>query len=119
MKHSDVTALATRALDTWGEDAQLAQACEELAELIVALSHLRRRRVGCVTEVVNELADVLIMVEQIRLILGRLGAVDRFLTGDDEIEHAVQLKLARLEERLDALPKQKTVEELLDLARKR
>lgn len=57
--------LAVAAVEAWGRDAQLAQAQEELAELIVALSHYRRARKGSRAEVLTELLDVDMMLSQI------------------------------------------------------
>ena len=86
---TDTQELYQRARSTWGDTAQIDLCIEELAELIVALQHYRRGR--CHTpEVVEELADVLIMVEQVTAIL--------------DVDCAVRArkrdKLARLEQRL-------------------
>jgi NTP pyrophosphatase (non-canonical NTP hydrolase) len=79
-----------RALNLWGEQAQIGMAIEELGELIVQLAKFGRRYNGSTLgEVVEEIADVEIMMEQMRL-----------LYGDDLVEMAKRKKLARLEERL-------------------
>lgn len=54
--------LMQRALLAWGEASQIDMAQEEFAELIVALSHAKR---GRATNLVEEIADALIMLEQL------------------------------------------------------
>lgn len=56
-----VPGLAMNAVITYGTDTQMGVAQEELAELIVALSHERR---GRATTIESEIADVLIVLEQ-------------------------------------------------------
>lgn len=58
-----------RALQVWGVDAQLRQTQEELAELIAAISRFMRERTDSVP-VVEEIADVEIMLAQLKLIFG-------------------------------------------------
>ncbi len=65
---------AERALDTYGHEAQRLHAAEECAELIIALSHARRGRSD--VDVAGEIADVLIMAEQMRISFGA-EAIDR------------------------------------------
>lgn len=67
-------AVAGQALAKWGPTLQVAQAQEELAELIAAISHARRRRPGATAELVGEIADALIMVEQLRQLFPELVA---------------------------------------------
>ena len=75
-----------RAIDLWGEDAQIRMAIEECAELIVQLIKLDRRSNGSEYEdVVNEIADVEIMMAQLRIIFG-----------DQEIDTAKRIKLDKL-----------------------
>lgn len=78
-----------KALELWGEPNMYGQAQEECGELIVALSHLRRGRRFAKSEVVGELADVLIVAEHLR----------RFL-GCDTVDTVVREKLDRLQERV-------------------
>ena len=58
------------AVNQWGEDAQINMAIEEMAELISALQHYRRHESwgGKVTvaDIADEVADVEIMMEQLR-----------------------------------------------------
>lgn len=78
-----------QACGLWGSDAQLLMLVEECAELQQAVMHLRRDRVS-VDDVAGELADVLIMVEQVTCILFAHDAVDG----------AKAAKLQRLRERV-------------------
>ena len=79
-----------RALNLWGNAAQIAIAIEELGELIVKLAKSDRRHNGSTTdEIVEEIADVEIMMSQLRI-----------LFGDDLVEAAKIKKLERLEERV-------------------
>lgn len=78
-----------RALKTYGRDAQLNQAQEECAELIVAVNHYRRGRKGDVEALAGEIADVQIMMAQLELVVGP-GYVAKV-----RVE-----KLARLEDRM-------------------
>ena len=54
-----------QALKRFGPDQQIDMAIEECAELIVALKHHKRGR-ATVKDVAGEIADVWIMVEQLR-----------------------------------------------------
>lgn len=57
-----------QAVDTFGVDNQTNQAIEELAELIVAINHWRRGRVGN-DAVIEEIADCYIMLRQLTYIV--------------------------------------------------
>ena len=73
----------------WGEEPQITLAQEELAELNVELArHFRGRNDD--EDVIDEIADVLIAVNQLALIFG-LG----------ETEARVEYKLQRLRDRVD------------------
>lgn len=83
-----------------GEENQMRQTQEELAELIVAINKYERaiKNDGCPShiaysrkEVINEMADVLIMLDAIKNILD---------IQDEEIEHFRAFKLNRLLDRL-------------------
>lgn len=68
------TAIMKRAIDTYGQSAQLDLVVEEMAELTKAISKLRRARPGpefraTVENIVEETADVQIMIDQLRMIL--------------------------------------------------
>lgn len=85
--HTTLEAICRRALDTWGADAQIDQCVEECAELTVELQHRKRGRPDHAAE---EIADVLICAQQMRL-----------LVGPDAVDEHVRRKLARLATRLD------------------
>lgn len=83
-----------------GEENQMRQTQEELAELIVAINKYERaiKNDGCPShiaysrkEVINEMADVLIMLDAVKNILD---------IQDEEIEHFRAFKLNRLLDRL-------------------
>lgn len=72
-------ALLDRAITTYGAPAQMDMAVEEMAELTKALCKVKR--VSCAAEAkaalenaVEELADVQIMLDQLRIIFGRSTA---------------------------------------------
>jgi len=59
-------------IEYWGEDAQYRQAIEELGELVVAVAHyLRRKDSESQLHVVEETADVYLMLNQIMEMVGR------------------------------------------------
>ena len=84
-----LTSLLKRAIDTYGEDAQILMTIEECSELINAITKLYRGRVD-EKAITTELADVYIMVQQMALIFG-----------EDDFKKEVEYKLNRLEERLN------------------
>ena len=59
-------------LDKWGLKPQVGQAIEECAELIVALQKYINRtpQVDMIENILDEIADVEIMLAQMRLVLG-------------------------------------------------
>ena len=79
-----------RAVDTYGDDAQLIMCIEEMAELTQEISKHFRGKTG-VLRLADEMADVEIMLEQLKLIFKNSHAVEMFKTD----------KLKRLEERLN------------------
>jgi len=66
---SDIKFLAQKAWDLWGLDAQLNMVIEECAELIDAIQKWRRNRIDSV-KVLEEVVDVELMLEQMKVILG-------------------------------------------------
>ena len=86
---SDAADLYRRAIETWGEAAQLDKATEEACELGAELARFQN---GLTDEahLADEIADVEIMLEQLRMLLGE-GYVDA----------AREEKLERLDERLE------------------
>lgn len=55
--------------DHYGLDVQCNQLVEEMAELMVALNKLHRKKPNAIYAVVEEIADVEIMLEQIKYLL--------------------------------------------------
>lgn len=95
MNQEERKAILTRAVRTYGEAAQEDMAIEEMAELTKALCKARRMKSGtdawisAVANVIEEVADVQIMLDQLRIMLG---------TGTEEQE---EVKLIRLRKMLD------------------
>lgn len=58
-----------RAIEHYGKHKQINKAIEELNELAVALSHYRDHKIST-EELIKEIGDVMIMVEQMRIIYG-------------------------------------------------
>ena len=82
--------LLQRAIDKWVNVAQMLMMIEEASELTQALMHFLRDRTTP-TEVAGEVADVIIMAHQMRIVFGR-----------DLVDKKVEEKLKRLRTRLDA-----------------
>lgn len=80
---------ARLSLTHYGRAAQMDKAKEECAELITALCHLTCRGEAAMLEVIEEAADVEIMLECIRM-----------LAGDEAMDAAVSKKLQRLDGRM-------------------
>jgi hypothetical protein len=82
--------LSRQALDHFGELNQLDKAQEELGELITALARWRAdRSVDNSIAVIDEIADITIVTDQLREIFGRW-----------ECEEQLKHKQKRLEERM-------------------
>lgn len=80
--------MLNRAIDVYGVNNQIDQAEQELIELLDALKH--RRRPDRITNIYEELADVDIMLDQLKLIFHC-----------EEIVSSIRAqKLARLEQRM-------------------
>lgn len=62
--------VARRAVRRWGADKQLRQVQEECGELVAAVNRASRGREGSATNLAEEIADVTIMIEQARIIVG-------------------------------------------------
>ena len=90
----DMTAdeqMIRRIVRHYARDDQLGQAMEEAGELITAISHFRRRRKGSRRELLEEMADMKIMLRQLQLITG---------AGSEELEEIEHQKLRRQAERM-------------------
>ena len=68
------TEILKKAISLYGEKAQEQQAMEECAELIQAINHKHRHRVHNIEE---EIADVEIMLEQLKIINDCRESVER------------------------------------------
>lgn len=85
-----------RALDTYGSDAQILKTAEECSELIAEIIRWSQRQYqkdngqSAYMGIIEELADVIIMSEQLILAFGK-----------ETIFAKVEQKLRRLEKRLD------------------
>jgi NTP pyrophosphatase (non-canonical NTP hydrolase) len=73
-----------KTIDKWGEEAQYDQMIEECAELIATLQHFARGKVKQ-DVVVDELADVFLMVGQLT-----------YMFGEDKVHAAVGNKITKL-----------------------
>jgi NTP pyrophosphatase (non-canonical NTP hydrolase) len=89
MEMRNLTRIYQATLAKWGEEAQYDQAVEECAELIASLKHFKRQKVEADT-IINELADVTLMVGQLT-----------WMFGPDRVEAAITAKLAKLQALLD------------------
>lgn len=85
--------LYAKCIALWGYEAQLDMVIEECSELIQAISHLRRKRVG-IREVASEIADVELMISQMRHIFKNQDI-------SKLIEEEKEKKIQRIKERLD------------------
>ena len=85
--------ICKNAVDTYGKELQINQAFEEMAELMVAINYWRRGRVSK-TDVLEEIADVAIMCDQLVYIVYGTEA------GYDACIDIINQKLQRLDKRL-------------------
>ena len=76
------------AVDEWGLETQIDIAEEEAAEFVVASKHYARGKID-VDELIDELADMRIVSEQLAMFIGR-----------DEVETRISEKMDRLRDRL-------------------
>lgn len=79
-----------KAIETYGAEAQLVVAIEELSELIKEICKLKRY-MDNTAAIIEEMADCYIMLEQMQMIFG---------FGSTVIKDAMDKKIARLEKRL-------------------
>ena len=86
--------ICKRAVDTYGKESQINQAFEEMGELMVAINHWRRGR-ATKADVFSEIADVIIMCDQLCYI------VDGTEEGVNICSDIIDQKLKRQEKRLE------------------
>ena len=67
-----------RALKTWGEQAQMLMAVEEMSELIKEILKNVNRRKNNIDAIIEETADVEIMLEQLKENYAIAAAVDAY-----------------------------------------
>lgn len=79
-----------KAIETYGAEAQLVVAIEELSELIKEICK-HKRYMDNTAAIIEEIADCYIMLEQMQMIFG---------LGSTVIKDAMDKKIARLEKRL-------------------
>ena len=80
------------ALDRWGLNAQAGQTVEECAELIVALQkYVNRSQPEMIENILDEIADVEMMLAQMRLVL----SID-----DDTLRKRIEYKFEKLNQYL-------------------
>ncbi len=85
-----MTQIYRKTIDKWGEEAQYDQMIQECAELIAALKHFKRGKIDQ-QDVINELADVTLMVGQLS-----------WMVGDDKVTVAIEEKLQKLKKLLNS-----------------
>lgn len=86
MKQEQRETIAKLAIEKYGEAAQLRQLQEECAELIVAVNHFFRQRQNAREELIEELADVTIVLMELT----------PSLNYKDELTNMIDYKLGRL-----------------------
>lgn len=86
--------ICKKAVDTYGKESQINQTMEKMAELMVAITHWRRNK-ATKADVLSEIADVVILCEQICYI------VDGTEEGVDICCDIISQKLLLQEKRLN------------------
>lgn len=97
-------ALYNDAIVKWGWKAQVDMAVEELAECIVALNKLFNRDYSLkrMEDLASEVADVTIMMEEVKLILDQANPlVGQTGTFSEMVAEQVKYKLERTRQRID------------------
>ena len=80
-----------RALKVWGKEPQMLQAIEEMSELIKEILKNVNRDKDNISEIIEETADVEIMLEQLKICYGITEQVASYKTS----------KLKQIDQRLD------------------
>ena len=97
--------ICKRAVDTYGKESQINQAFEEMGELIVAINHWRRGR-ATKADVFSEIADVIIMCDQLCYIVD--GTDEGVNICSDIIDQKLKRQEKRLEEYIECANTQKS-----------
>jgi len=91
-------------IDHWGAVAQVDMFVEELGEAVVATQKLFKRDFSYkrFADLASEMADILIMAEEIRIILSRHRPADAFgePSFDELVSQQIAFKLERTKQRL-------------------
>ena len=88
----DEKQLYQKALNKWGIDSQILMAIEESSELILVLAKINRNYNGSsIKQIIEEMVDVSIMIEQLKIILNC----------NEDFEKIKTEKLIRLEFRIN------------------
>lgn len=80
------------AIAHYGENCQIWKAIEEMAELAKEISSLQTKDSAYREDIVDEIADVTIMMEQLRLIFN----------ANDDVQKRIDFKVRRLAQRIGA-----------------
>jgi hypothetical protein len=84
--------LLEKAIDTYGEESQKIMAIEEMSELTKEICK-DKRNLSCKLKIAEEIADVEIMLEQLKIIY----------KADKQVQGFKKSKLERLEQRLNTI----------------
>ena len=104
MKEKERDEILHLAIETFGERSQCDMMIEEASELIKAIC--KHYRGGAIADVVEEIADVQICLDQMKIIFGDSGAIEhvklnRLLSRIDEHEGFVKNDKVKLTERYE------------------
>ena len=77
--------ICKEALETWGGTAQMLVAVEEMSELQKEILKNVNRKKDNRTQIIEETADVLIMLEQLQLYYGIKQEVENYMEGKLQI----------------------------------
>jgi NTP pyrophosphatase (non-canonical NTP hydrolase) len=83
-----------RVLSHFGKDSQLDMMAEECAELIAAINRFRRGRCGK-ESVIEEIADVMVMLQQMYILFGRKATTEAYIIKCERLKKAVGRAEAR------------------------
>lgn len=93
----DIDPRVKKIADHFGFEAQSEKSIEEMAELIVAIKHLKKRDESAADHLVNfieELADVKIMIDQL------IYLNDKDAPDDMKVEQEIERKIERTQQRI-------------------
>lgn len=103
MTPDERAAIAVDAIQHYGRDSQMDKAIEEMSELTKAICDFKREEtVQNTVNVIEETADVWIMVAQMMIIFGA-----------GEVDNMIEVKLTRLKERIEDERERDSVEDTI------